>query len=158
MDVQETEAKIQYLLIQRPSSTETQASMVIPSPEDGGLEIIASTQNPTETQHVVAHVLGVPSNLVSCRVKRLGGGFGGKETRSVPLSAVCAVAARKFRKPVRIMLDRDEDMILTGQRHPFLGKWKVGFTKTGKIVALDLKVCLILIICVNTKSRFLMVF
>ncbi|KAG5463425.1 MAG: Molybdopterin-binding domain of aldehyde dehydrogenase-domain-containing protein, partial [Olpidium bornovanus] len=136
---------------------ETQASLAIPSTENGGIEIISSTQNPNETQLVIAHVLGVPAHLVSCRVRRLGGGFGGKETRSVPISAVCAVAARKTGRPVRIMLDRDEDMLLTGQRHPFLGKWKVGFMGTGRVVALDLSVSLLFpafrrFHCVHTQS------
>lgn len=94
---------------------ETQASLVIPKPEDDEIEVWASTQNPTETQHLVASVLGVASNKVVCKVKRLGGGFGGKETRSAFLSCALAVAARKYERPVRCMLDRDEDMILTGR-------------------------------------------
>lgn len=116
---------------------ETQASIAIPKAEDDEMEIIASTQNPTETQHLVAKVLGIPSHKVVCRVKRMGGGFGGKETRSVPLSCALAVAAKKFRRPIRCMLDRDEDMMLCGQRHPFLGKYRVGFNSEGKILALE---------------------
>lgn len=71
------------------------------------------------------------------RVKRLGGGFGGKETRSVQLAAICAVAAKKTKKAVRCMLNRDEDMLMSGQRHPFLAHWKVGVNNDGMLVALD---------------------
>jgi xanthine dehydrogenase/oxidase len=74
------------------------------------------------------------------RVKRLGGGFGGKESRSVQLSSILALAAQKTRRPVRAMLTREEDMVTSGQRHPFLGKWKVGVSKDGKIQALDVDV------------------
>jgi xanthine dehydrogenase/oxidase len=73
-------------------------------------------------------------------VKRLGGGFGGKETRSVQLSGICAVAARKTKRPVRCMLNRDEDIITSGQRHPFLARWKVGVNSDGKLVALEAEV------------------
>ena len=118
---------------------EPQGSIVIPKREQGEFEIFSSTQNPTETQHVAAKVLGVSDNRVVCRVKRLGGGFGGKETRSVPTTLAAAVAAQKFGKPVRIILDRDEDMVTSGQRHPFLGQWRVGVSATGKILALDLR-------------------
>ena len=79
----------------------------------------------------------VQSNKVLVRVKRIGGGFGGKETRSIPLSSVCALAAKKTGKPVRYMLTREEDMITSGQRHPFLGRYKIGVNKDGKIQALD---------------------
>ena len=85
----------------------------------------------------MAQVTGVASNKVVSRVKRIGGGFGGKETRSVQLASICALAATKTRRPVRCMLNRDEDIAVSGQRHPFLCKWKVGVTKTGKLLALD---------------------
>ncbi|KAF7547775.1 hypothetical protein G7046_g8908 [Stylonectria norvegica] len=116
---------------------ETNACMVVPSPEDGALEIFASTQNANETQVFAARVCEVQSNKIVVRVKRLGGGFGGKETRSVPLSSICALAAKKTKRPVRYMLTREEDMVTSGQRHPFLGKYKVGVNKDGKIQALD---------------------
>lgn len=79
----------------------------------------------------------VQANKVVVRVKRLGGGFGGKETRAVVLSSAVALAAKKTGKPVRYMLTREEDMITSGQRHPFLGRYKIGFNKDGKIQALD---------------------
>jgi xanthine dehydrogenase/oxidase len=78
----------------------------VPGAEEEEMELFSSTQNPTHTQAVVASVLGVPANRITVRVKRMGGGFGGKESRSVPLAAVAAVCARKVGKPVRIMLDR----------------------------------------------------
>ncbi|KAL7272380.1 hypothetical protein RUND412_004817 [Rhizina undulata] len=116
---------------------ETNACVVVPKLEGGEVEVFSSTQNLTETQTYVAQVLGVPANRVVARVKRLGGGFGGKETRSVQLAGICAVAANKVKRPVRCMLNRDEDMLTSGQRHPFLGRWKLGVRNDGKIVALD---------------------
>lgn len=92
------------------------------------------------SQAFAAKVLGVQSNKITVRVKRLGGGFGGKETRCVLLSTIIALAAQKVNRPVRCMLNRDEDMVMSGQRHPFLGKWKVGVNKDGKLQALELDV------------------
>ncbi|KAI8999995.1 Molybdopterin-binding domain of aldehyde dehydrogenase-domain-containing protein [Gaertneriomyces semiglobifer] len=116
---------------------ETQASLVVPKREDNEIEIFASTQHPSETQQYVARVLGIPSNRVNCRVKRMGGGFGGKESRSVPLACALAVAAHKLHVPVRCMYTREEDMAVSGQRHPFRGDYKIGFTDEGKIVYLE---------------------
>ena len=116
---------------------ETQACVVIPKPEDGELEVWSSTQNPSETQSYCAAVAGVQSNKVVARVKRLGGGFGGKETRSVQLAGICTAAANKLKRPVRCMLNRDEDIMTSGQRHPFLGRWKAAVDKNGKLLALD---------------------
>lgn len=116
---------------------ETQACLVVPKPEDGEMEIFSSTQNPAETQAYVAKVCGVAANKIVTRVKRMGGGFGGKETRSVQLAGIVACAANKVRRPVRCMLNRDEDIATSGQRHPFLGRWKVAVNKDGKIQALD---------------------
>lgn len=119
---------------------ETHCTIAVPKGEDDEMEIFCSTQNPTETQRVIAEVLGIKSNRVVCRVKRMGGGFGGKETRSLVLCVPVAVAAYKLNHPVRCMLDRDEDMMVSGTRHPFLGKYKVGFTKEGKITACDIEI------------------
>ena len=116
---------------------ETNACLVVPKPEDGEIEIFSSTQNPSETQTYVAQVAGVATNKVICRVKRLGGGFGGKETRSIQLAGICATAANKTRRPVRAMLNRDEDILTSGQRHPALSRWKLAVNKDGKIQALD---------------------
>ncbi|KAM0813135.1 putative xanthine dehydrogenase [Seiridium cardinale] len=118
---------------------ETNACLAIPHPE-GEYEIWTSSQNPTESQMFAARILQVPANKVVARVKRLGGGFGGKETRCVLLSTIMALAAQKTGRPVRCMLNRDEDMVMSGQRHPFLAKWKVGVNKDGKLQALDVDV------------------
>jgi xanthine dehydrogenase/oxidase len=116
---------------------ETQACLAVPKPEDGEMEIFSSTQNPAETQAYVSKVIGVAANKIVTRVKRLGGGFGGKETRSIQLAGIVACAANKVRRPVRCMLNRDEDIATSGQRHPFLARWKVAVNKDGKIQALD---------------------
>ncbi|KAH9865285.1 hypothetical protein IAQ61_009232 [Plenodomus lingam] len=116
---------------------ETQACVAVPKPEDGEMEIFSSTQNPAETQAYVAKVVGVAANKVVTRVKRMGGGFGGKETRSIQLAGIVACAANKVRRPVRCMLSREEDILTSGQRHPFLARWKVGVNKDGRIQALD---------------------
>ncbi|KAM3585325.1 uncharacterized protein V6R79_014495 [Siganus canaliculatus] len=115
---------------------ETNVTLAVPR-EDGEMELFVSTQAASKTQVLVAKALGVPANRVVVRVKRMGGGFGGKESRTTILSTVVAVAASKLKRPVRCMLDRDEDMLITGGRHPFYGKYKVGFLDSGKVVALD---------------------
>ncbi|RKU43313.1 hypothetical protein DL546_002359 [Coniochaeta pulveracea] len=116
---------------------ETNACIAIPKPEFGEMEIFSSTQNPNEAQAYAARVCNVQANKVVVRVKRLGGGFGGKESRSIQLSSILALAAQKTGRPVRCQLTREEDMVTSGQRHPFMGKWKVGVNKDGKIQALD---------------------
>ncbi|CAG8519683.1 680_t:CDS:10 [Ambispora gerdemannii] len=117
---------------------ETQASLVVPKPEEHEFEIHAATQTPKGVQEVLASVLGIPSNKIVCRVKRLGGAFGGKETRSIPLVAALAIGAWHTKKPVRCMLNRDEDMTTTGQRHPAFARWRIGVNKDGRIKGLDL--------------------
>lgn len=92
------------------------------------------------SQVYAARVCNVAANKVVVRVKRLGGGFGGKESRSIQLSSILALAAQKTRRPCRAMLTREEDMLTSGQRHPFMGKWKIGVNKDGKIQALDVDV------------------
>ena len=118
---------------------ETQAALCVPG-EGGEMLCWSSSQAATKTQKYVAKVLGVPAAKVVCKVKRMGGGFGGKETRSVPLALAVAVAAAKLNRPVRLMLDRDEDMCTSGQRHPFYAKCKVGAAADGKLEALDVQV------------------
>ncbi|KAB2606505.1 xanthine dehydrogenase 1-like [Pyrus ussuriensis x Pyrus communis] len=109
---------------------------------DGGNEVhmVSSTQAPQKHQKYVSHVLGLPMSKVVCKTKRIGGGFGGKETRSAFIAAAAAVPAYLLNRPVKITLDRDTDMMITGQRHSFLGKYKVGFTNEGKVLALDLEI------------------
>ena len=106
---------------------------------EGYYHIYSSTQHPTETQTVVADVLDIPANRVVVTCLRMGGGFGGKETQANPFAAVAALAARKTKRPVRVRLKRHWDMKLSGKRHGFLGRYRVGFTKTGKLQALDLQ-------------------
>ncbi|XP_019522839.1 PREDICTED: xanthine dehydrogenase/oxidase [Hipposideros armiger] len=116
---------------------ETQCTIAVPKGEAGEMELFVSTQNTMKTQSFVANMLGVPANRIVVRVKRMGGGFGGKETRSTVVSTAVALAAHKTGRPVRCMLDRDEDMLITGGRNPFLARYKVGFMKSGIIVALE---------------------
>jgi xanthine dehydrogenase large subunit len=113
---------------------ETQASWVQIDSE-GTVQITASTQHPTETQIIVARVLGIPSHRVVCRCLRMGGGFGGKETQANPYAAIAALAAWKTRRPVRIKLPRGIDMQMTGKRHPFLARYRVGFDADGLLHA-----------------------
>ncbi|CAL3968529.1 unnamed protein product [Diplocarpon coronariae] len=116
---------------------ETNAALVIPNREDRSFEVWSSTQNTMESQEFVAQVCGVPSSKVNVRVKRMGGAFGGKESRSVQLAVILAVAAKKTWRPIRCMLNRDEDMMTSGQRHPIQCRWKVGTAADGKLVALE---------------------
>ncbi|KAJ8770899.1 hypothetical protein K2173_022071 [Erythroxylum novogranatense] len=109
---------------------------------DSGNEVhmVSSTQAPQKHQKYVAHVLGLPMSKVVCKTKRIGGGFGGKETRSAFIAAAASVPSYLLNRPVRLTLDRDIDMMITGQRHSFVGKYKVGFTNEGKVLALDLEI------------------
>uniref|UniRef100_A0A8C2DMM8 xanthine dehydrogenase n=1 Tax=Cyprinus carpio TaxID=7962 RepID=A0A8C2DMM8_CYPCA len=116
---------------------ETNCTLAVPRGEDGEMELFVSTQSASKTQALVAKALGVSANRVVCRVKRMGGGFGGKESRSTILSTVVAVAAHTVKRPVRCMLDRDEDMLVTGGRHPFFGHYKVGYMNNGRVMALE---------------------
>lgn len=86
---------------------------------------------------MISRVTGIPSNRINVRVKRMGGGFGGKESRSIQLAGLLAIAAMKERRPMRAMLNRDEDMMTTGQRHPIKCRWKVGVMNDGTLVALE---------------------
>jgi xanthine dehydrogenase molybdopterin binding subunit len=114
---------------------EMQAAYAEPG-EDGTVQVTSSTQHPTEVQHGVAHVLGIPSNQVVIKVTRMGGGFGGKETQAATLAALAALAAQRTGRPVRMRYNRDQDMMLTGKRHPFLAKFTVGYDDEGRLLAL----------------------
>lgn len=109
---------------------------------DSGNEVhmISSTQAPQKHQKDVSRVLGLPMSKVVCKTKRIGGGFGGKETRSSFIAAAASVPSYLLNRHVKLTLDRDVDMMITGQRHSFLGKYKVGFTNEGKVLALDLEI------------------
>ncbi|MBB4301870.1 xanthine dehydrogenase large subunit [Rhodobium orientis] len=115
---------------------ESHIALAIPG-EDDEVTVVSSTQHPSEVQHMVAHVLGVPSNAVTVAVRRMGGGFGGKETQSSLFAAVAAVAAKRYGRAVKLRPDRDEDMIATGKRHDFLIDYEVGFGDDGRVLAMS---------------------
>jgi xanthine dehydrogenase large subunit len=117
---------------------EGQVAMAIPG-EDGDITVYSSTQNPSETQHVVGRVLGMRSHQVICEVRRMGGGFGGKETQSMQIAAAAALVAAKTGRPAKLRLDRDDDMVLTGKRHDFEAAFDVGFDAQGKLAGIDLE-------------------
>ena len=113
---------------------EGQIAMAVPG-EDDEMTIFVSTQHPAEVQHMVAHALGTHSNAVVVNVRRMGGGFGGKETQMNFFACVAAIAARRTRRAVKIRPDRDDDMIATGKRHDFVVDYEVGFDGSGQILA-----------------------
>lgn len=120
---------------------EPNGTIAVPG-ENGEMIVLSSTQSPSMTQSNAARVLGAPMNKVTCKVKRLGGGFGGKETRCFFISNATAVAAQATGRPVRLILDRDTDMMITGTRHAFLAKYEVAFENDGRIKALKLDIYL----------------
>jgi xanthine dehydrogenase molybdopterin binding subunit/xanthine dehydrogenase small subunit len=113
---------------------ETQAAWAKPG-EDGAMFVSSSTQHPSEVQVVVAHLLSSPINKVVVQSLRMGGGFGGKETQAATPAALAALAAHHTGRPVRVRWNRDQDMMLTGHRHPFLARFKVGFDAEGRLLA-----------------------
>jgi len=114
---------------------ESQVAMVFPK-ENGQLEVHSSTQHPSEVQEVIAHLLGLTMSQVVCICKRMGGGFGGKESQATHPAAMAALVAQKTKRPARIVFNKDLDMQVTGKRHPFKNHFKVGFSKDGVITAL----------------------
>ena len=107
-------------------------------PQDGGEMVVhASSQHPTEIQHKVAEALGKPMNAVRVEVRRMGGGFGGKESQGNALCVACAVVAARLNQPVKMRYDRDDDMMITGKRHDFRIDYSVGFDDDGRISGLD---------------------
>ncbi len=115
---------------------EGQVSIAVPG-EDDEVIVYCSTQGPTETQHIISHVLGVPSHSVTVEVRRMGGAFGGKETQANQCAALAAIAAKKHKRAVKLRLDRDEDMTATGKRHDFAIYYDVGFDDEGRILGVD---------------------
>src|SRR5207249_800882 len=107
--------------------------------EAGQMTVHSSTQHPSEVQATVAEVLGVPFNHVTVVCKRMGGGFGGKETQAAQPACLAAVAARLLNRPARFVISKDDDMRTTGKRHPFKSFYRVGYSDDGTITALDLK-------------------
>ncbi|MCV0393993.1 MAG: xanthine dehydrogenase molybdopterin binding subunit [Rhizobiaceae bacterium] len=111
-------------------------AMAVPG-EDMDVTVYSSTQHPSEVQHMVAHVLGVPSHAVTVEVRRMGGGFGGKETQGNQFAVIAAVAAKRLGRAVKIRPDRDDDMTATGKRHDFVVDYEVGFDDEGNILGVD---------------------
>lgn len=114
---------------------EPQAAIAYPQ-ENGRIEIFSSTQHPTEVQNVVSETLGIDRSKVSVISPRMGGAFGGKESQAAPFAAMVAIAAKKLNRPARLVISQDEDMKMTGKRHPFKAVYQVSFSKDGTIKAL----------------------
>jgi xanthine dehydrogenase large subunit len=113
---------------------EGQIAYAIPQ-EDQGMLVLCSTQHPSEMQHVVAHALGLHSHHVTVECRRMGGGFGGKESQSAVWAAAAAIAARRCGRPVKLRADRDDDMLVTGKRHCFYYEYELGYDDAGRILA-----------------------
>ncbi|XP_048200961.1 aldehyde oxidase isoform X2 [Perognathus longimembris pacificus] len=118
---------------------ETQSMLVVPKGEDQEMDIYVSTQFPRYIQEIVASTLKLSANKVMCHVRRVGGAFGGKIGKTAILAAITAFAAGKHGRAVRCILERGEDMLITGGRHPYLGKYKAGFMNDGRILALEME-------------------
>ena len=116
---------------------EGQVAFVLPK-EDNDLLVYSSTQHPSETQQIISKMLNQKSNTITVKVRRIGGGFGGKETNFLT-SSICALLANKTKKPVKLRLDRDDDIIITGKRHDFYSEYEVGFNEQGVIEGVKIK-------------------
>ena len=117
---------------------EGQVAISIPT-EGNEMVVHSSTQNPTEVQHLVAHVLSVPQNAIEVITRRMGGGFGGKETDSSQLACICAIFSEKTNKPVKARLSRKDDILLTGKRHDFVANYEVGYSDEGLLEGINLE-------------------
>jgi xanthine dehydrogenase large subunit len=115
---------------------EGQVAAALPQ-EGGDMVIHASTQHPTEIQHKVAHALHLPMNAVRVEVRRMGGGFGGKESQGNALAIACAIAARDLGRPARMRYDRDDDMMITGKRHDLRITYRAGVDAEGRVLGLE---------------------
>jgi len=116
---------------------EGQVAFVVPK-EDNNMLVYSSTQHPSETQQIIAKMLNQKSNSITVLVRRIGGGFGGKETNFMTAS-ICSLLAHKTKCPVKLRLDRDDDIIITGKRHEFFSDYEVGFSDKGEIKSVKLK-------------------
>jgi xanthine dehydrogenase large subunit len=114
---------------------ESQACLAWPG-EHGAVTVLSSTQHPTEVQEVIAHLLGLDMSQVVVQTKRMGGAFGGKEAQATHPAVMAALVARRTKRPARIVYDKDGDMHVTGKRHPFQNRYRVGFTRTGEIAGM----------------------
>jgi xanthine dehydrogenase large subunit len=118
---------------------EGQVSTAEPT-EDGGMNIYTSSQHPSEVQKLVAEVLAIPLNKVLVDMRRMGGGFGGKETQAAPWACLAALLANETKRPVKFRLARIDDMVMTGKRHPFENNYTVGFDNKGQIKGINIEV------------------
>ncbi|HCM47439.1 MAG TPA: xanthine dehydrogenase molybdopterin binding subunit, partial [Colwellia sp.] len=118
---------------------EGQVSTAEPT-EDGGMNVYTSSQHPSEVQKLVAEVLDIPLNKVLVDMRRMGGGFGGKETQAAPWACIAALLANETKRPVKFKLARLDDMVMTGKRHPFENNYTVGFDKNGQIKGINIEV------------------
>jgi xanthine dehydrogenase large subunit len=118
---------------------EGQVSYVVPT-EDKGMRVYTSSQHPTEVQKLVAEVLDLPINYVQVEVRRMGGGFGGKETQAAPWACMASLFAFRLHKPIKIRLSRADDMVMTGKRHDFYNTYTIGFDDNGKLMGADIMV------------------
>ncbi|KQW52114.1 MULTISPECIES: xanthine dehydrogenase molybdopterin binding subunit [unclassified Roseateles] len=117
---------------------EGQISLALPQEGGEALLVHCSTQHPSEMQQLVAHAIGWQAHRVAVQCRRMGGGFGGKESQSAVFACVAAIAALKLGKPVKLRVDRDDDFLITGRRHGFDYRWDVGFDAAGRILAVDI--------------------
>jgi len=120
---------------------EGQVAYAVPKEMDGML-VYSSTQHPSEMQQVVAHMLGWPTHNVICECRRMGGGFGGKESQSALFACVAALAAQRLQRPVKLRADRDDDFLITGKRHDALYQYEAGFDETGRILGARVEIAL----------------
>ena len=108
--------------------------------EDGGMTVFSSSQHPSEVQKLVAEVLDIPLNKVIVDTRRMGGGFGGKETQAAPWACIAALLSNETKQPVKFKLSRTDDMAMTGKRHPFENNYQVGFDSNGQIKGINIEV------------------
>ena len=127
-----------HMLGQEHFYLEGQVSYVTPC-DDGGLEVYTSSQHPSEVQQLVAEVTDLPFHAVSTVVRRMGGGFGGKETQAAAWSCLSAIVAKRHNVPVSMRLDRQDDMVVTGKRHEFSNRYEVGVDESGQILGVDMQ-------------------
>src|SRR5579872_7141244 len=121
---------------QEHSYLEGQAALAVPG-EGREFLVHSSTQDPTEVQHIVGRVLGIPDAFITVETRRMGGGFGGKESQACQWAALAALAAYRTGRPCKIRLDRDDDFAVTGKRHDFRSDWRVGYDDRGAILSYD---------------------
>ncbi|WP_201551758.1 xanthine dehydrogenase molybdopterin binding subunit [Psychrobacter fjordensis] len=127
-----------HMLGQEHFYLEGQVSYVVPC-DDGGLEVYTSSQHPSEVQQLVAEVVDLPFHAVTTVVRRMGGGFGGKETQAAAWACLCGIVAKRHNVPVSMRLDRQDDMVVTGKRHEFANRYDVGVDDAGQILGVDMQ-------------------